>query len=91
MIMTNSIKAEPVTGKIMDNKKTEIINLNRVPKQCNHPTLLREYAYGGPTGNFICMQCECLVSTAANQQTRTIQNDIHKKPVNPLNLSTVII
>jgi len=57
--------------KIMDMKKVET-NKNFEQPECNHPVTVREYAYGGPTGNFICTQCERLLSSAGRGQAQQI-------------------
>ncbi|QWF72423.1 hypothetical protein KEF85_08260 [Methylomonas paludis] len=49
----------------MNTQNTQSLTTNPNNSVCRHPTLITEYAYGGPTGNFICLQCKCLVP--ANQ------------------------
>lgn len=60
----------------MKNITTEALIQKREEKPCNHPTLIREHAYGGPTGNFICLECECLISPGMKQQSQ-IQPILH--------------
>jgi hypothetical protein len=31
---------------------------------CDHSTMVMEFAFGGPTGNFICLDCEHLLSSS---------------------------
>jgi len=45
----------------MYNKQATAINKKTGNKNCRHPTLITEYAYGSPTGNYICTQCERLL------------------------------
>ena len=48
------------------NPKTTVTNHRE--DYCNHPNLIKEFAYGGPTGNFICTKCECLLSSILVEQ-----------------------
>jgi hypothetical protein len=45
----------------MYTTQTEAINIKIGDRDCRHPTLIMEYAYGGPTGNYICTLCERLL------------------------------
>lgn len=41
---------------------------------CEHTSLVQEFAYGAPTGNYICIQCECLLPSAIlGKKSVTIQ------------------
>lgn len=42
----------------MDAKKTETSNKSRDYQHCNHPSLVRQFIQGAPTGNFVCAQCQ---------------------------------
>jgi hypothetical protein len=52
----------------MQQKNTNNIAINHREEHCNHPTLIKEFAYGGPTGNFICTKCECLLTSILVEQ-----------------------
>lgn len=60
-------------------------------EQCQHPTLIMELAYGGPTGHFICMQCERLLSAAIKDQAHVKQNSPHRIADNPKNAQAVTV
>lgn len=55
--LENPLQAEDA----MENKPTDKCDFNN----CTHPTLIMELAFGGPTGHFICLECERLLT--ANQ------------------------
>jgi hypothetical protein len=52
----------------MQQQNTKTINTNHMEEHCNHPALIKEFAYGGPTGNFICTKCECLLTSILIEQ-----------------------
>lgn len=52
-------------------------NRTRDFDDCKHPTLIMELAFGGPTGNFICLECERLLTRT---QIRFNQDSIRLKP-----------
>jgi hypothetical protein len=52
----------------MQQKKTKTNDANSMEKHCNHPALIKEFAYGGPTGNYICTKCECLLTSILIEQ-----------------------
>lgn len=52
----------------MDSKKTETTNKNHEHEHCNHSSLIKEFAYGAPTGNYICSQCQRLLSSIVNEK-----------------------
>lgn len=72
----------------MDTKKA---NGSGELKCCSHPTLIMELAYGGPTGNFICMECQRLLSATTNQQVGSLKNDRLGKSDYPLRLPGFIL
>ncbi len=45
----------------MNTEKAAAFNKNLENEDCRHPELRMEYAYGSPTGNFICSKCERLL------------------------------
>jgi hypothetical protein len=53
----------------MNYKKIERISKSS-DTPCSHPSQIREFAYGGPTGSFICTQCECLLSSKVVSYTK---------------------
>lgn len=71
----------------MEKNNTEKINQKLEHQQCSHPTLVMEVAYGGATGNFICMQCECLITPKGKHQTQ-VQPNIHQMRKNTEYLQT---
>ncbi len=54
----------------MQNIKFENSNQYPEAQQCSHPKLVKEFAYGAPTGNFICLQCECLIPPTLKQRVK---------------------
>ncbi|WP_347986472.1 hypothetical protein [Methylomonas sp. AM2-LC] len=42
-------------------------------ENCQHSTLITEYAYGSPTGNLICAKCEHLIP-ANFEQLKVLNN-----------------
>lgn len=74
----------------MENHTKEGLNKTLDTKQCSHLTLTMEVAYGGPTGNFICMQCECLITPGAKQQSQPGFYPVRKKNAYPLRLPAFI-
>ena len=54
----------------MNIKKTENIN-NSGDAPCNHPSLAKEFAYGAPTGNYVCVQCRRLLSSIVGSAATT--------------------
>lgn len=90
--MCNSMSPMPGKGRIMQNNKTETENQTQTTdKQCTHPRLIREYAYGGPTGNFICLQCECLVLPGEKRQLHHSHYHELKNTDYPLRLPAFIV
>ncbi|CAD6881143.1 hypothetical protein [Methylomonas albis] len=75
----------------MINKQSKSIASIIEPKHCIHPALIEEYAYGGPTGNFICVECESLVSNSPTRPTRVTKHTAHLKTVTPLRLPAFIV
>jgi hypothetical protein len=57
-------------GGIMNDKKNEKFSKSG-NSPCSHPSLIREFAYGAPTGNYICAQCECLLSSIIGAYKKT--------------------
>jgi hypothetical protein len=45
----------------MHSTQATAMNKKTSDKNCRHPTLITEFAYGSPTGNYICTQCERLL------------------------------
>lgn len=58
----------------MENKTTETVKFVLHNQECRHQVLIKEFAYGSPTGNYICMQCECLITRRVKQQIPSSQN-----------------
>ena len=48
---------------------TQSLTTNFGNAVCLHPALITEYAYGSPTGNFICSQCKCLLPASQYRAT----------------------
>jgi hypothetical protein len=69
----------------MGTKQGPVMNKNLGNKNCRHPTLITEYAYGSPTGNYICTQCERLLP--ANLQRVKSLNTFWAKTAEELVLS----
>ena len=44
----------------MTNKTTKNLLQNHDVSQCSHTAIVKEVAFGSPTGNYICMQCRML-------------------------------
>lgn len=54
----------------MNDKKNENFS-KRGKAPCSHPSLIREFVYGAPTGDYICAQCECLLSSIVDTYKKT--------------------
>lgn len=52
----------------MDSNKTKTSSKNREHEHCNHASLIKEFAYGAPTGNYICSDCQRLLSSIVTEQ-----------------------
>ncbi len=77
----------------MENRTTETLAQKCEPRQCDHPTLIKECAFGGPTGNFFCTQCECLITPGVQSQTQMQPSQYHsrKHAVVPLRLPAFFV
>ena len=47
----------------MDTKKLDTSKNNREHEHCTHPSLIRDFVAGAPTGDLICAQCQRLLSS----------------------------
>jgi hypothetical protein len=65
-------------------QKTRTLATNNREEHCNHPALIKEFAYGGPTGNFICTKCECLLTSILAEQ------GVRETPVAKLRVGTTV-
>jgi len=61
--------------------------------QCAHPVLVEEVVYGSPTGNYICMECECLITPNVEHPSliQASQFNANKHIDHPLRLPAFII
>ena len=75
----------------MDNTKSIPITNNTDDTCCDHASLTMEFAYGSPTGNFICMECGRLLSTFATRQTAPVHHTMSPKTMSPLRLPVFIV
>ncbi len=75
----------------MDNIKAIPIASHADSNYCDHPTLTMEFAYGSPTGSFICMECGRLLSKSTVRQAAFVPNAVPIKTMQPLRLPVFIV
>ncbi|MGD0960392.1 MAG: hypothetical protein ABSB19_11350 [Methylomonas sp.] len=54
----------------MDNSTVNFQNSETGQQPCDHAHLIQELAYGGATGNFICIECGRLIQPGIKQQAQ---------------------
>jgi hypothetical protein len=53
--MSHAVPKQAITGQPLQ-------------QTCQHTSLVKEYAYGAATGNFICLQCERLLTSVTPER-----------------------
>ena len=48
---------------------TTTINKKNADSHCNHPSLVKEFVRGAPTGDLICKQYQCKLSFIIKSQS----------------------
>ncbi len=75
----------------MDNIKAIPIANHTDGNYCDHSTLTMEFAYGSPTGSFICMECGRLLTKSTARQAAFVPNSVPIKTTPPLRLPVFIV
>jgi len=75
----------------MDNLKAIPITSNTDGNYCDHSNLTMEFAYGSPTGNFICTECGRLLSKSTARQAAFVPNSVPIKTMPPSRLPVFIV
>ena len=70
----------------MDNTNNQVLNRQHGESGCSHSFRVQEYAYGGPTGKYICLECERLLPAAETVHTPSLQATINNPAEGSLRL-----